>query len=241
MKKYSLQAHEKRHMKEFEESVGKIMESLEKVKQFKEGDYLVAFEDHRDYSGRGNMVTKPLTNSYGATRKFQVVHIDSNGIPHAKEVTNKDNVAGALVSCLKGFASNHNIDFVLDPDYAEAIILGMADEFDPNLIKKNLSSIHKEITDYNKGIKVNTRDRKQVIAFIDSLSVGSSYWTSTSTQYIVQDIAAIPRDKSNRVLPDVQFVVVKNNKGRIVKHSLWSLEDKNIYLGRPRTYSELKI
>lgn len=245
MKKSELSLRDREVIRDAEKELCNFLEALESVRRFNENDYLILFNAR--HKEDGTLDPSPVMNSYGVPKKFKVVYIDINGVPYAKEVTAKGNIQGQLISCLPTDYADFSSDigygqfFGVDPDYAEAIILGEEQNYNPTNQSKRLSTVFKEVAEFNKTIKINTNDKKQLVAFISTLTVGSSFWTSNSTQYIVQEIMPLTVDRYNRVTEHSHIIIAKSNKGKDINFSFYDLCGKNIYTTRPRSYQELKI
>lgn len=237
----NLTDEEKEFIKEWETRVASILSSINIATQFKAGDYLIAF--HGSYSDDPFKTKRPVINSYGAVKKFQVVAVDANGIPYMKELNKNSKPFGQLISSIEyDYMENFRpaMNFEIDPDYADAIILDNQNNFNASGIIKEKSDIFKEISRYNKSIKIKT-DSKVLPAFLATVKVGDVLWRSNISSWSVTEINALPRNiTTNRIGYSTPFMKVINNKGQELDICFNDISDRALYTARPRTYKELK-
>lgn len=240
----ALTAEEKEYIKNNEAAIGNIVAVINAVKQFKEGDYLIAFYQS---TGWGDDRKRPVTNSYGAPKKFQVVAVDKHGIPYMKELSKKGNPVGSLISSIKnnndrgiGYNYEQIYYFEIDPDYTDAIILDDQNAYDASNVLKIKSDTFKEITEHNKKIKVESNDAKILAVFLNTVKVGDTLWRSNISSWTIIEINPVPRDKSNRIENYTPFMKAVTNKGKTVTLCFHDIRGKAIYTAQPRTYKELR-
>jgi hypothetical protein len=239
-----LTAEEKEYIKRNENMVGDIMTVINAVKQFKEGDFLIAFHSA---TGFGDTRKRPVTNSYGAVKKFQVVAVDKHGIPYMKELSKKGKPVGQLISSIKndsnrgmGYNYSQTYIFEVDPDYTDSIILDDQANYDAANNIKIKSDTFKDITEHNKKHKVKSHDAKDLIQFLSTVKVGDLLWRSNISSWTVLEVALVPRDRGNRIQDYTPFMKVQTNKGKITSLCFYEIRGKALYTDRPRTYRELK-
>lgn len=189
----ALTAEEKEYIKQSESMIDGIMSCLNAVKQFNKGDYLIAFHQDRGWGGEDG--SRPVTNSYGAAKKFQVVAVDKHGVPYMKELNKQGKPTGQMICSIKYEKQNRtHIDTVLtyrfevDPDYTDAIILDDQGNYNASNILKLKSDTFKEIAEHNKKIKVEANDAKLLAAFIATVKVGDLLWRSNVSSWVVVEI-----------------------------------------------------
>ena len=238
----TLTAEEKQFIKENEKLLEEVLSSLAAVKQFKEGDYLIAFEPPSPWNSK----KRPIVNSYGAPKKFQVVYVDKHGVPYMKELNKKGKPIGGLVSSIQHNHSHSNrhtsltYAFEVDPDYTDSIILQDQENYNAGNILKEKSDTFKEISIHNKNIKINTNDPKLLSAFLATLKVGDILWRSNISCWNVTQIDPLPKDKAGRIQYHQHFLKVINNKGKNLYLTFSNLNRLALYTARPRTYKELR-
>lgn len=239
--KNKLSDHELEFIKEREEVVKETLNELKKVQEFKVDDYLIAFR--KEYYS--NKVTQ-VKNSYDAPKKYQVVHVDSNGIPYIKELNKKGSPIGQLmcpVDVHEGggrIVRNTDMRFEVDPDYTDSIIMMDEENYDSSQVHRMKSDTFKEITEHNKKHKVKCGDLKEVAEFFSTVTSGMVLYKSIKTHFTVLEINAIPRDSANRLKGEPTFMKIQDSKGKINNVSLKDFQYKALYTARPRSYNELK-
>jgi hypothetical protein len=226
------------------------LDAMEKAKQISVGDFLIL------YVGNQAAEMKVQTNSYGAPIKYKVVYSSEHSIPFVKRVNKNGTPTGRLFSCIGGLDSDtfrdpgQRFEFVLDPDYADAILL--EDKYDPAQLHKSKQDIFKAVTQHNKANKINTSTMMVVDQFFQTVNVGDTLWTSNTSFYLVQGKKTIfAKDfNENRKWKDctrlkqsapitILTVRDKNSKEKeIPPDFFWG---KALYKTRPRSYKELNI
>lgn len=237
----NLTAEEKDFIRDNETLIGSILSSIQTVQQFKDGDYLIAFYKASPYDQ--NKRRPPVTNSYGAVKKFQVIAVDKHGIPYMKELNKNGKPIGRLISSIErdhhgGFTPG--LHFEVDPDYTDAIILEDQANFSATGILKEKSDTFKEIAQHNKKIKINCNDVKGLAVFLGTIQVGQLLWRSSMSSWTVLEIGTLPRDKGGRVENHTAFMKVMTSKGKEELISFWDIKGHALYTDRPRSYKELK-
>jgi len=240
----ALTAEEKEYIKQSESMIDGIMACLHAVRQFNKGDYLIAF--HQGY-GWGEDGSRPVTNSYGAAKKFQVVAVDKHGVPYMKELNKQGKPTGQMICSIKYEKQNRShIDtaltyrFEVDPDYTDSILLDDQANYNASSALKVKSDTFREISEHNKKIKVDCFDAKNLAAFIATVKVGDLLWRSNVSSWAVIEINTIPRDKSNRIEHNTSFMKVTTNVSKVKEICFGDLRRIALYSARPRTYKELK-
>lgn len=242
-KKYHLNPQEAEFIRNRSKEIASILDAISKATKFKEGDFLIAFEPDR-WSGSNKR--RLITNSYGAAKKYTVVHVDSNGIAYIKELNKKGNPVGQLISTIHfdgGFRSarDEQIEFEVDPDFTDAIIMSDEDNYDAAMIQRMKSDLFKEITEHNKSLKINCHDQQELIKFLQSLKVGDVIYKSIKTHFTILNIDPIPTTHNGTRLTDGKvFGKAQNSKGKIFDIDSRTFKWSAIYKGQPRSYNELK-
>ena len=239
-----LTPEEKELIKTNEQLVDNVMAIINVVNKFKEGDFLVAFHHA---TGFGDTRVRPVVNSYGAAKKFQVVAVDKHGISYMKELNKKWKPSGRLISSVRHNTArgtlHYNLEltynFAVDPDYADAIILDDQANYDASNILKEKSDIFKDIAKYNKSIKIKT-ETKELATFLTTVKVGDILWRSNMSSWSVTQIGIIPRSSASRIAYSTPFMKVITTKGKEEELCFNDICNKALYTARPRTYKELK-
>lgn len=238
----SVSYHELSYIKERENQIASVVGAIENAAKFKVGDYLVAYNP----AVKGIRSREVITNSYGAPKKFIVVHTDKFGIPYIKELNKNGQSIGNLLSPVKLDRNNYmssfsDMEFEVDPDYADAIIFEDEEGFDATATQKQKSDMFKAITAHNKSLKVDWRDVPALIAFLKSLKPGDVVWRSIKSNFTILTIKPIPTTHRDTRLSEYDdFGTAQDNKGNIFDLNYGTFKWKAIYKGQPRSYKELK-
>jgi hypothetical protein len=241
-----LTADEKEFIKEKEVEHDEMLKQLEEARRFKVDDFLIAYAHSNKYNGKKMEL---LVNSYGTPKKFKVVAADKHGIPYIKELDKNGKPGGRLISIVTNgddynYRNNNygqDLKFEIDPDFADAIILDDTAEFKPAANHKLKADLFKEITEYNKTVKVPMQNTDEVLKYMLSLKVGDIIWKSNKSSLTVTKVTTNPISKSApRWRGDETIVWATNNKGETKELCISSLKWTAVYSARPRTYKELK-
>ena len=235
----------------FEQSYGVVIDLIEKVKQFQVGDYLILYVTR--YEGESMAIRK---NSYGAPIKYKVVYCTKHGVPFVKRVNKRGKPIGDVSSCVgtlhtddfKSYDSQ-KFEFVLDPDYADSILL--QDEYDPANLHRSKKDIWKAVTDHNKSCKVKTHNLKDVTTFFNTVNIGDTLWMSNVSHVLVQDKKIMSpkdfnqqvkrKDKTGLRSPLIPILTIRDKNSNIKDITPDFFCTKALYKERPRTYKELNI
>lgn len=237
----ALDSYELDFIKERENVIASIVGSLQDVAKFKTGDFLIAFRPATSYSKR-----QQVTNSYGAPKKFTVVHTCRFGVPYMKELNKKGNPVGQMICPLKFDGGTRMVkatdfEFEVDPDYADAIIMMDEENYDAANIHKVKSDTFKEITNHNKSLKVNCHDSVTLLKFLKNLKVGDVVYKSIKTYFTIITIDPIPTSHNGtRLIEYKTFGTAQDSKGKVFDLSSSTFKWAAIYTGQPRSYNELK-
>lgn len=241
-KKTNLSSHELEFIKIRQECVGSIVDAVQEVAKFKIGDFLIAFRPETAYDKRHQ-----ITNSYGAAKKYTVVFVDKYGVPYMKELNKNGTPIGQLISPLKLDNSDYRafidkrIEFEVDPDYADAIIMDNEDGFNATERHKAKSDNFKEITKHNKSLKVKFKDNTELLQFLKTIKVGDVYYRSIKTYFTILTLNPIPTTHGGRRIQEyVPFGTAQDSKGKVFNLDHGTFLWHAIYRGQPRSYNELK-
>ncbi|NDB85905.1 MAG: hypothetical protein EB127_24880, partial [Alphaproteobacteria bacterium] len=164
----------------------RIVNALDHVAQFNLGDYLVARTDNKDY----------VRDAYGSVIKYRVLYIDKLGFPYIKRLSKNGRPTGFLYSMLdfsqldysdttnlisvvpsNNSSRGSTLTYMIDPDYADAIIMGDIENYDPCAVLKSKSKLHREIAKHNKSISIRIDNPVKLNKFISNhIKVGASIW-----------------------------------------------------------------
>jgi hypothetical protein len=245
----NLTAEDKRVIDEFNRHYGPVLQTIERARQFKLNDYLLLYVSNSE----GKML--PQLNSYGAPVKYKVVHVTEDGMPFVKRTNKNGNPVGGLYSVVGTGSDDYrpidrNFEFILDPDYADALLL-QDDQFDPAQLHRSKKDIWNAVTKHNKSVKVKTDQLQDVIDFFGTLVIGDTLWTSNIGYYLIQDIKQMsPKDFNNKANwreqtrvkgPFVLVLTVLDKNGKVKDITADFFWGKALYRERPRTYKELNI
>jgi hypothetical protein len=239
--------------------IHKMLEEIDRCKQFKVGDYLIG--RRVDYNGKFSVVVQ--SSAYKTPEKFVVVYVNKDGIPFYKKLDVYGKEIGILTCCLvsQQLSVTRDVKFEgseyymeLDPDYADAIILDSKDTFNPSLQRRQKVELYREITKYNKECKINTKDKVALEKFFKTLKNGDILYKSPQTFYTVQNTESMNRKQAQQKYGykfDVDsvhhatkltlvHVVDSKGKAKILSSALWEMQFSNLYNKKPRAYKELK-
>ena len=243
MAKVKVEKFELDFIKKNEYALSETLKVLEDVRQFKDGDYLIAFRRATQW---GETKDVQITNSYGAAKKFQVVHVDSNGIPYMKELNKKGEPTGQLITSVRvdgGYTQLKQSEyrFEVDPDYADSIIMDDEENYDASVTHRVKGDLFKEITKHNKSIKVDNKDTLKLISFLQTLKVGDVLWRSIKTNITITQIDPIPLTHRNTRIDDYKpFGLAQDSKGKMISLDSHFFKWSALYTAQPRSYNELK-
>ena len=240
-KNSDIKPHEMAFINEREAIITSIIGAIEEVSKFKKGDFLIAFRPASTWQTRHQ-----ITNSYGAPKKYVVIYTDKYGVPYMKEINKAGNPAGQIISPIKFDNSNRVVvlidhEFEVDPDYADALIMADEENFDVVESHKMKSDLFKEIAKYNKSLKVNCHDMKELIQFLQNLKVGDVVYKSIKAHFTILSLDPIPVTHNRTfVNMDKNFGKAQDSKGKIFDLNYGTFKWRAIYAGQPRSYNELK-
>jgi len=243
--------HELARIKEMSDGYNALLSKIEKLGQFKVGDYLIKTREWPRHMNDGHPQKEVQKNSYGVPVKYVVLHVEGK-VPFAKRITAKGTPIGSLECCIPELddddTSQWEWHFELDPDYTDAVILDSVDDYDAAAIHKQKRDTFKDVTDHNKANKVNCHKFEDIVQFMNDINVGESYWVSTRSSILVQEKLSIVNGtipynrRGNFGSKNVTVPILKcvNNKGESVTIYPLDLYRTNVYKARPRSYKELK-
>lgn len=250
--KINITAEEQLTINNKEAKLKELLDTLDKIRQFKVGDYLIWYE--HDYQGNWH----PHLNSYGAPIKYTVVAVSASGFPFMKAINANGNPVGEMFNGLGSQEfDNDYIDqgvrsrWELDPDYADSLLL--QEEYDPAHIHRSKKQIWKEVTNHNKAHKIKTDEIGSIVDFFRTLNTGDLIWTSNVSHYMVRAVTTMPKKDalklvtfsgafSNRVKgPFVLVLNVVDKHGNCKDIAADFFFRKALYKQRPRTYKELNL
>jgi hypothetical protein len=233
---------ELKHIEQREEIITDVLNAIKSVSKFQVGDFLIAFRQESPHNSR----RRQILNSYGAPKKYTVLFTDKHGVPYIRELNKNGIPVGQLISPIMLddagiIVEVENCQFEIDPDYADAIIMADEEGYDAANIHRAKSEAFKAITQYNKSVKVNTRDFASLKLFLQNLKVGDVVWKSVKTHFTILTISTIPfTHKGGRFDESVNFGTAQDSKGKIFDLNIKVFKWSAIYTGQPRSYNELK-
>lgn len=247
-KKIKLNQEELQHIEAINRSYKLTLETFERAKQFKSGDYLIM-----SYINDDGTLSKDV-NSYGVPRKFIVVDAQDNGAPFVKEINAKGTPIGEISCILTNIDNDSYLDdsssptfWELDPDYADSILL--AQDYDHAQLHNTKKVQWKEVTEHNKKAKVSTESMSDIDNFLNTIQPSYTIWTSHVSHYTINKMELMPRADANKVASISQRVkgsmimilTMTDKKGNtkvVAPDFFWR---KALYRERPRTYKELNL
>lgn len=229
---------------QFDKVFNTWLDDIEHCKKFKIGDYLIV------YSRDGDRGRTLHINSYGAPVKYKVVHQNRHGIPFIKTVNAKGEPQGSIFCMVNDHPSleiRNRLQFELDPDYADSIIL--EDEYDPAVLHRDKKDIFKAVTAHNKACKIKTTSViADVVPFLNTVRAGDTLWTSSLSYYLIQDVQtmsvgawkAMSKNNYTRLRGDIKILTIVDKKGKVQTVNADFFHCKALYNDKPRSYNELK-
>lgn len=225
-----LSESDKELLLECEEEYAGLLKAFDIAKNFKLGDYIVAYDQDGEIK----------RDSYGGIIKYKVIVIDKNGLPFIKRIKSKYRYVGELlsvVSLLDDTNYSSISKFEIDQDYTDSVILGEEEIYDPTSTNQSNSKLHKEITQHNAQLrlKAGTKPFKE---FFSVLAPGDQIWRSSDRCWIVLSRGPnLGRDRfGNKYVISVKDS--KSQKEILLTHT--DLLYKVFYKDKPRSYKELK-
>jgi hypothetical protein len=222
-------------VKSNEASIRSIISVLDVAKQFKVGDFLIAYRLDKH---TGNKIKKYYTNSYGAVRKYTVVLLDGLDIPYMKEINKKGNPCGNLISPIRydsynnRFMLNDYYIFEIDPGFEDAILLGEDGSYKANELHVEKSDIFKEVTAHNKKYMINTNvNNKILVSFFKTLKIGDTLWRNRNSSLTILDCSHLKDENS--------LIKFQSSRGAIVVIAIWEFFKTRLYSERPRAFKEV--
>lgn len=240
-------------IKEMAHGYNNLIAKIERLGQFKLGDYLIRTRDYRLLGLPSDReVRKDVEmNSYGVPVKYMVVYVEGR-VPFAKRITAKGKPIGNLECCIPELdddeVSNWEWHFELDPDYTDAVILDSVEDYDAAAVHRQKRDTFKDVMEHNKVNKVNCGSFDEIVKFMNSIAVGESYWVSTRNSVLVQEKLSIVNGtipyarRGNFGGRNITVPILKcvNSKGEPLTIYPMDLYRTNVYKARPRSYKELK-
>lgn len=258
-KTFKLEALEAADIKEFDLFLNRLSDYIDNFKKFNLGDVLIAW-------GGDEESKQKLLNSYGVPRKFQVVYVSKQGIPYIAEISTSGNILKPLISMIPSalysdkYAHIEPYDveishqfydayFELDPHYVDCMILNVP--YNPWHDMLDKKSLHIEITEFNKSVRVKTSQINDIANFFMTLNQGDTIWTSNSNHFIITNIKLLSKQdlykngvkmpNKNRVKgPFVPVLTIVDPKNKIKTITPDFFHKKMLYSQRPRSYKELR-
>ncbi len=244
-KKVKLSSQEMDFIGQREAFLQGLIGAIQEVAKFKTGDFLIAFKPSYSYGMRTEKRTQ-IVNSYGAPKKYTVVYTDKFGVPYMKELNKNGNPIGQLISSLRfedgqRAVKQSNIEFEIDPDYTDAIIMDDEQNYDASAIARAKSETFKEITKHNKSLKIKLKNGPELLKFVKTLKVGDVFWKSIKTNFTIISLNPIPTTHNGTRIKEYEVI----GRARDSKGKEWDIDHTTfywhaIYTAQPRSYNELK-
>jgi hypothetical protein len=232
--KAKLTHEEMMFVKSNEASIKSIINILDMARQFKVGDFLIAYKP--DPYAKTN-IKKYYTNSYGVVRKYTVVLLDGLDIPYMKEINKKGNPCGKLISPIQydsyhnRFNLNNYYAFQVDPGFEDAILLGEDASYKVNELHVEKSDIFKEVAAHNKKYMINTdTSNKDLFAFFKTLKTGDTLWRNRNSSLTILDCSNLKNKNS--------LIKFQSSRGAIIEIAIWEFFRTRLYSERPRPFKE---
>jgi len=248
MSKSCLSQEDTETINSMSDTLSHVVTVLERIKMFSKGDFLI-----KALYEPGTKTTKPKphyeVNSYGAKRKYQVVEIDSNGVPWIKEIGANGKPKGRIMCTLLEELGDLVIDdrsmhdkvaqFQIDPEFVDSMILGPS-AYDPTDIQNNLSRTWKEITEHNKKHIKRFRNLSKAVDFFKSIKAGDQFWTSSKKYFTVIDIKTVSSRGTTSLIkgPYVTKLIIRTVDGKNKTMYPDDVVGKVIYTAAPRSYKK---
>ncbi len=140
---------------------------------FSVGDFLIKVNRRNDEYGGHKWEPETISHVSAQPKRFVCIHEDEYGIKYLKPLTS---MGKELPNVIQLTEANDWTRYVVDPEFAEHIILGEESEFDFSEKRKQDKARRDAITKKNKKIAERIRFIEQADALIVSLKPGSKIW-----------------------------------------------------------------
>jgi hypothetical protein len=188
-------------------------------------------------------------NSYNAPQKYKVIFEDKNGLPYIKKLNVKGEPSGKIICGLKfdsynmRFTSNMTYDFEVDPDYTDAVILQEEDLFNASEAHLKKATAFKEVTNHNKGARLQLDTDNKIWQYIASLKVGDMIWKSPKSWWIVESKVHVTKDivretMSSHGWRSPALVTIKTSTGKTWQKNFYDFRCGTFYHKQPRSYKK---
>ncbi len=233
-------------IKENEKEILFLLQELDKVRQFKLGDYLICIMVNKHTNQR-----VPMTNSYNVTKKFKVVHVDQCGIPYYKEVSSKGTTRGPAMPMMGEYGHEQHqygwdsFEFEHDPHFVESVILEAEAGYDPVEVQKSKKKLRDEITKHNADNKIKSSGIAEIVAGFAAMKPGETYWFSGKNGMTINSVkpVVIPTPMRHTYghgkYKNVVEINVTLSTGKQATYLPHDFMFKNLYKAQPRSYREL--
>lgn len=187
--------------------------------QFSVGDYLVKRSRFGD-----KFQTETISSISKIPKKFKCIHVDEYGIRYIQAIgaDGKDlPYIEALTNCTSEYSH-----FIIDPDYADHIILNADETFDPSSDKKKEKKERDAVTRANKKIAKFIKNPQEAEAFFMTLKPGDKIrWgrcipdAASSMAHEVEkvEVNIDPINRQKRIV-----VTLANNNYRLISNTVYS-------------------
>lgn len=255
MQQHKLSTDDLKVIKATQQRAKELIVNQRQSEVFSVGDHLIIYSIAGGYEtshGTAEISKEICKNSYGAPKKYVVVHVDNVGIRYCRLINSKGVPQGPLLSCIgegpydeEGLSLwRDSFEFAIDPDFADALIMDDRENFDATATQRHKKAIRDEITKFNKAHKVLLGSNQDCLNFTASLKPGDTFWTSSKKSYIVQSIKSETSLKSFYPCyfprgTTVHRVTLLSNTGKTFERTTSYFFHKAVYRQRPRSYKEL--
>lgn len=229
---------------QIEYEISEILNALNEVRKFKIGDILIAKErvsDQYEY----------VRDSYGIPIKYKVFYVDKNNVPYVRELHKNASSNDRSTGCLLQFGDPecklHGFKYEIDPDYADAVMLGDEDSYDPLEERVRRRKSRAEITQHNKSIAIKSGSSDDF--FKKHVKVGAILWRSNKNYWYITEINSgagfkkvtkFSRKTGRFFRRNVKLTIkVKTASQKELLLSKEDFRNKIFYTDKPRSYNEL--
>jgi hypothetical protein len=141
--------------------------------KFSTGDYLI-----KQIQFNGKWKTQCISNVSNIPKRFICVHEDEYGVKYVRALSSMGERLPYICAVTN---LNEYERFIIDPDYAEHLILGDNNKFDFASHKKKERAHRNKISKLNKKLIVKFSSIEDVVAYFGKLPLNSTFYMGWST------------------------------------------------------------
>jgi hypothetical protein len=186
---------------------------------FNVGDVLICLRIYKSDTGSSLESWRPVTISHSSSipKRYKVVYRNEQGVCWIKQLKADGSGFCEDISCLASIDLSHR-KMVVDPDYADHIMLDQNNQFVFSEAYENEKSAKNKAKVHNKTISVNTEKLEDIEKFFSSKKSGDRFWYSreysvlkkSNISNIEYELKSVKKDRdlTGRQVTTVRYVSV---------------------------------